>query len=172
MRRHPVVTAAVLLAMAIGVMAADKPKVPFRQFTALEVENFENPKFQTKEPLPEAWIPAIREDIAQRVIQTHKFRRVMDFEDEKVTKPATDKVLVLKGKITEYSQGSQAARVIIGLGAGKGKIVAMCTFVDKATGDVVWERKVDGRVIGAGQSTEGAIKGLSKEVAGVIGNHW
>ena len=58
------------------------------------------------------------------------------------------------------------------MGAGKGKIVAMCTFLDKSTGEVIWERKVDGRVIGAGQSTQGAIKGLSKEVAKVVGEKW
>jgi len=170
--RSVIAVSALLLSLAVCALAADKPKVRLREFTALDIENFENPKFQTKEPMPESWIPLIREDISQRVIQLHKFRRVMDFEDEKAAKPAAEKVLVLRGKITEYSQGSEAARRLIGLGAGKGKIVALCSFVDKATGNVIWERKVDGRVIGAGQSTEGAIKGLSKEVAGVIGGNW
>jgi hypothetical protein len=47
-----------------------------------------------------------------------------------------------------------------------------CEFFDKATGDVVFTRKVDGKVIGTGQSTEGAIKGISKEIAGVINSSW
>jgi hypothetical protein len=58
------------------------------------------------------------------------------------------------------------------MGAGAGKIVVSCEFVDKATGDVVFVRKVDGKVIGAGQSTEGAVKGISKEIAGVVEKAW
>ena len=166
-------TAIVLLVVAATVFAGTpKPAVQLRQFTAVEVENFENPKFETKEPMPESWIPLIREDIAQRLIALHKFARVADFEDGKVTKPEKERVLVIRGKITEYSQGSQAARMLVGFGAGKGKIVAMLQYVDKETGQVIWERKVDGRVIGAGQSTEGAIKGLSNEVAKVTESNY
>ena len=152
--------------------SGDKAKVPFGKYTALEVENFENPKYETKEPMPDDWLPIIREDIVQRVIELHKFRRVADFRDPKVPDPEAERVLVLRGKVIEFTHGSQAARVIIGLGAGKGKIVAMCSFVDKATGDVLWQRKADGRVIGAGQATEGAIKGLSKEIAKHIRENW
>jgi Domain of unknown function (DUF4410) len=156
-----------------GAYAADKAKQPLRGYNALEVEKFENPKYETKEPMPSSWISTIQEDIVQRVIELHKFYRVMDFEDAKAgPKPDGERVIVLKGKIVEFTQGSQAARYIIGMGAGKGKIVAQCQFVDKASGEVIFDRKVDGRVIGAGQSTEGAIKGLSKELAKVIGQSW
>jgi Domain of unknown function (DUF4410) len=162
-----------ILATATAVTAgAEKPKVPFRTFSALEVENFQNPKYQTKAPMPDDWLPLIREDITQRVIATHRFQRVMDFEDPKVTKPDTERVLVLRGTVVEFTHGSQAARFLVGMGAGAGKIVVNCEFVDKATGDVVFTRKVDGKVIGTGQSTEGAIKGISKEIAGVINSSW
>ena len=146
--------------------------MPFRTFTALEVENFENPKFQTKAPLPDDWLPLMREDITQRVIATHRFYRVMDFEDAKVKKPEAEHVLLLRGTILEFTHGNQAARFLVGMGAGAGKIVVNCEFVDKATGSVVFVRKVDGKVIKVGESSEGAIKGISKEIAGVINDAW
>src|SRR5713226_6211462 len=71
--------------------AAEKPDEHFRGFSAFEVEKFENPKYETKEPMPDAWVSSIQEDITQRVIDLHKFRRVQDFDDPKTTgeKPAT-----------------------------------------------------------------------------------
>jgi hypothetical protein len=169
---RPVLVIGVVAVLATLVAAADKPKVPFRNFSAFEVENFQNPKYQTKAPMPDDWLPLIREDITQRVIATHCFQRVMDFEDPKVTKPDTERVLLLRGSIVEFTHGNQAARFLVGMGAGAGKIVVNCEFVDKATGEVVYTRKVDGKVIGSGESTEGAIKGISKEIAGVVKDAW
>ena len=101
----------------------------------------------------------------QQIIRKHQFRRVMDFEDPKVPEPEFERVLLLRGKIVEFTRGSQAMRYLVGFGAGKGKIVALCYFVDKESGEVIWERQVDGRVIGFGQPTEGGIQGLAREVA-------
>ena len=167
-----ILVAGVFLMAAPQGRSQGKPKVPFHTYTALEVENFENPKYETKEPMPDDWLPIIREDVVQRVIEIHKFRRVADFRDPKVQESETERVLVIRGKVIEFTHGSQAARIIVGMGAGKGKIVVLCTFVDKATGEVLWQRKADGRVIGAGQSTEGAVKGLSKEIAKHIRENW
>jgi diadenosine tetraphosphatase ApaH/serine/threonine PP2A family protein phosphatase len=167
-----VVCLLVLFGLVQTVSSDDKPKTRLSKYTTLEVENFDNPRFETKEPMPSDWVPIIREDIVQRVIEKHRFHHVADFHDEKVTDPPAEKTLVLRGKITEFTQGSQAKRYLVGFGAGKGKIVAKCQFVDKDTGEVIWERKVDGRVIGTFQSTEGAIKGLSTEVAKVIDQNW
>ncbi len=145
------IASVLVVACLLGVSATaeeKKPTVKFKEFTAFEVENFENPKMETKEPMPDAWIPTLREDVQQRVIGLHKFPRVADFTDPKVTKPDAERVLLLKGKVIEFSQGSQAARYLIGFGAGKGKIVVMCQFIDKATGQVVWERKRRGASFG------------------------
>jgi hypothetical protein len=169
---RPALIVALVLAASVLTMGAEKPKLAFRNFSAFEVENFQNPKYQTKAPMPDEWLPLIREDITQRVIATHRFQRVMDFEDPKVKKPEAERVLLLRGTIVEFTHGNQAARFLVGMGAGAGKIVVNCEFADKATGDVVYVRKVDGKVIGTGESTEGAIKGISKEIAGVINGAW
>ena len=162
----------ILVVLSATLSADQKPKLAFHNFTALEVENFDIPQYETKDPMPESWLPLIREDVAQRAIELHLFSRVADFKDPGVPAPASERVLVLRGKVTEFTHGSQAARVIVGFGAGKGKIVVLCEFVDKATGEVIWQRQADGRVIGVGQSTEGAVKGLSKEIAKHIRENW
>ncbi len=161
-----------LLSLAGAAAAADKSQAVFRQFNVLEIENFENLKVPAKELMPESWIPAIREEVAQQVTGLHRFRRVLDSEDQKVTRAEAEKILILRGKIIEYTQGSKAARTIVGLGAGKGKISAMCVFVDKATGAVILERRVGGSVWSGGESTARSILSLAKEVAGVIEKYW
>ncbi len=173
MRRALAMASAVVLALAINVIYAEVgPEVPFGDFTAVEVENFENPSYETKEPMPDGWIPIIREDIVQQIIRLHQFKRVMDFEDPQAPDPDKERVLVIRGKITEFTHGSAAKRYLVGFGAGKGKIEAMCEFVDKETGETIWQRKADGRVIGTGQPTQGAIKGLAKEVAKHVRKHF
>lgn len=174
MKRSALLFFAALVLIATTALAGDKPKTSFRNFTALEVENFELPKYETKDPMPENWLPLIREDVVQRAIELHLFNRVADFKDPAVQaqQQQEERVLLIRGRVTEFTHGSQAARIIVGFGAGKGKIVVLCEFVDKATGEVIWQRQADGRVIGAGQSTEGAVKGLSKEVAKHIRENW
>jgi hypothetical protein len=162
----------VMLSATVLVIEAQKPTVKFREFSSFEVEDFRNETAGTQKPMPDAWIPTLREDIAQRVIELHKFQRVADFEDQKAPKPAKERVLVLKGRITEFTRGNQAIRFAVGFGAGKGKIVAACQFIDKESGQVVWERQVDGQVYRTGESTEGAIQGVSKEIKKVINQNW
>ena len=172
MKRFVFLLLAVVAFVSTTALADGKPRVPFRNFTAIEVENFDVPRYETKDPMPESWIPLIREDVVQRAIELHLFNRVADFKDPAVQAPEKERVLLVRGRVTEFTHGSQAARILVGFGAGKGKIVVMCEFVDKATGEVIWQRQADGRVIGAGQSTEGAVKGLSKEIAKHIRENW
>jgi hypothetical protein len=163
---------AVLLSALLVDASGQKASAKFRGFSHFEVVDFENGTTGNKEPMPDGWLPMMKEDIAQRVIELHKFRHVSDYEDAKAPAPGAERVIVLKGRITEYTRGSQAARYLIGFGAGKGKIVVQCQFVDKTTGEVLLDRKVDGRVIGFGQSTEGAIQGVSKEIKKVVDDNW
>ena len=67
----------------------------------------------------------------------------------------------------EYKAGNQAARYLVGFGAGKTKVVAHVKFTDTATNQVVFEDNVDGKVVMGllGGSSPGATRGLAKEVA-------
>ena len=70
------------------------------------------------------------------------------------------------GTVSKYAKGSRAARYLIGLGAGRTKLVADVKVVDAETGDVLFEQKVDGHVYGGffGGQTDAAKSGLASEI--------
>lgn len=78
-----------------------------------------------------------------------------------------DADLVMTGTITKFKPGNRAARYLIGFGAGMTKIVALVKVVEKATGKILMEENVDGKVIIGlfGGDSKGATRGLAKEVA-------
>ena len=87
---------------------------------------------------------------------------------ENTAMPATDETdIILTGTITKYQPGNRATRYLIGFGAGKTKVVAAIKVMDKATGKVLLEKDVDGKVIIGvfGGDSNGATRGLAKEVA-------
>jgi hypothetical protein len=75
----------------------------------------------------------------------------------------------LSGTITKYDKGNRAARYFVGFGAGATKVVAHIKFIETATGSVLFEKDVDGKVvIGVfGGDSKGSTRGLAKEVAKV-----
>ncbi len=72
----------------------------------------------------------------------------------------------ISGEVTQYSKGNRAARYLIGLGAGRTKLVAGIKVKDAETGEVLMEQKVDGHVYGGlfGGETDQAKGGLSSEI--------
>ena len=58
---------------------------------------------------------------------------------------ATPKLKV-SGEVTKYVKGNRAARYLIGLGAGKTKLMVDVKLTDAATGEVVFHQAVDGDV--------------------------
>lgn len=151
--------------------AADKPQVAFHHYSAFEVGLFENPADETEDPLPDEWLAEIRDEIVERVIGLHRFRRVMDFVDPKVPEPQTERVLRVRGKIVKFSRGNRAKRAF-NLFWGKGELRALCDFEDKASGKIIWQREVGGRAMGPISPTKVAIKGLAEELAGRIRKNW
>ncbi|HKP69099.1 MAG TPA: DUF4410 domain-containing protein [Pyrinomonadaceae bacterium] len=74
--------------------------------------------------------------------------------------------LRISGEITKYVKGSQAARYLIGFGAGKTKIMADIKMTDAATGEVVFNQVVDGDVTWGvfGGDSDDAKGGVADEV--------
>lgn len=72
----------------------------------------------------------------------------------------------ITGVVSKYSKGSRAARYLIGLGAGRTKLVADVKVLDAETGNVLFEQKVDGHVYGGffGGDTDAAKGGLVSEI--------
>jgi hypothetical protein len=81
--------------------------------------------------------------------------------------PQSEPVMVVTGTITKFRKGNQAARYLVGFGAGSTVIGAHIKCFDAATKELLLERNVDGKVIMGlmGGKSEGANNGLAKEVA-------
>jgi hypothetical protein len=81
--------------------------------------------------------------------------------------PASEPVMVVTGTITKFRKGNQAARYLVGFGAGSTVIGAHIKCFDAATKELLLERDVDGKVVMGvmGGKSEGANNGLAKEVA-------
>jgi len=98
--------------------------------------------------------------------QTKTFRHVRVSDQPSASE---QRLLQLAGTITEFDKGNRAARYFVGFGAGRSKIQARVRFTDGATGAVVFEDDVDGKVVMGtfGGDSKGATRGLAKEVAKV-----
>lgn len=69
------------------------------------------------------------------------------------------------GRDSKYAKGNRAARYIVGLGAGRTKLVSDIKVTDVQSGEVLMEQKVDGHVYGGlfGGETDQAKSNLASE---------
>ena len=163
-----IVSSVLLLGLVLlaPVASADKKKVDAKYKD--KYQNIEVTRFDVKEGVdfPADWMLTMTEEIVKQLQETKKLKQVLR-ESETPTDPAAP-TLKLTGTVTQYDKGSRAARYMIGFGAGKTKVVAHIKIADKATGEVLFEDDVDGKVIIGviGGESVGATRGLAKEVAG------
>ena len=151
-----------LLLLALPVMAGDR--VQKGKYQAIEVAKFD---VAAGVVFPPDYQISLTEDVLKQLEHTRKFQQVLRPGD-KPSDTATPR-LKLMGTITKYKAGSRATRYLVGFGAGATKIVAAVKFVDSTSGEVLLERRVDGKVIIGimGGNSMGATNGLAKEVAKV-----
>jgi hypothetical protein len=159
----------VLFVMLVGCFPALAQDAKTSTDIKNKYQNIEIVSFEIKEGVkfpPEAR-DVVMAQISEELTQIKRFRKV-----SKVGEPITEAegpTVRLVGSVIEYSPGSRAKRYLIGFGAGATKVKAHIQLVDIATGNVVFERDVDGKVwIGMfGGDSSGATRGLAKEVAKV-----
>jgi curli biogenesis system outer membrane secretion channel CsgG len=74
--------------------------------------------------------------------------------------------LRISGEVIKYVKGSRAARYLVGLGAGKTKIIVDVKFVNAATGETVLQQTVDGDVTWGifGGDSDKAKSGVADEI--------
>lgn len=161
-RTWPVLLALVGLG-AHTATAGDKKEIDHK-YETVEVATFD-----TKEGIafPPDFSVRLNEELVMELQKSKRFAEVL--REGEAPREEGAPALKLVGTITEFKKGSQMKRYLIGFGAGKTKIVASIKFVDRTTGDVVFEDQVDGKVIMglAGGESMGAAHGLAKEVAKV-----
>jgi hypothetical protein len=96
-----------------------------------------------------------------------KIKGVQQVLREGEAPPPNQSVLVVTGTITKFKKGNQAARYLVGFGAGATVINAHIKCYDATTKEPLLEEDVDGKVIMGlmGGKSEGANNGLAKEIA-------
>ena len=107
------------------------------------------------------------EDLVRQLENSKRFTQVL--RPGEVAADQDIPTLRLTGIITEYKAGSRAKRYLIGFGFGATKVVVQVQFLDRTMGNVLLDRKVDGKVVVGvmGGESLGATNGLAKEVAKV-----
>jgi len=153
----------VLAPVALNASAQKKPDQNAKgKYNVVEIT-----RFDVKEGInfPADYQVTLMEELNTQLRDTKRFKEVLR-EGETSPEPGAP-ALKLVGTVTKYDAGSRAARYLIGFGAGKTKIVAHVKFTDRATGQVLFESDVDGKVIIGfiGGDSLGATRGLAKEVA-------
>ena len=132
------------------------------RYGTLEVEQFELP---SDVRLPDDFRVALAQNLISRLRESGKFGEVIDGDGR--SGPAGTPGVRLTGSITKFNKGSRAERYLLGPGFGKTILKAHVQFLDVATGRVMLEKDVDGKVIIGlfGGDSKGATNGLAKEVA-------
>jgi|GEM_PF-1488519 len=161
--------------VAVSAQDAKSSKEVKGKYQSIEVAEFD-----VKEGInfPMTWIDAIKSDIVYELKKQNLFKQVSvaakassetKTETSEAKTETSEATIRLVGTVTKYKPGSRAARYLIGFGAGTTKVVTHVKFIDAATGDVLLEKDVDGKVIIGlmGGDSTGATRGLAKEVAKV-----
>ena len=147
---------------AIAASGQESKKNEKVKYEYIEVANFD-----VKEGLkfPEDFMKPMMDEIVSKLVDLRKFKQVMRTGDTQTD--ASAPALQLVGTVTEFKAGSRAKRYLISLGAGKTKIVTHIKFIDKSTGNVLYEGYASGGVswgIFGGNSKE-AVNGVGKQIA-------
>lgn len=153
---------AAVLVTATPSTAQDKPaKEADKKFQHVQVNRFD---VKPGVDLPADYQLTIVENLSTELAKIKGVKQVLR---EGETLPEAEPVLLITGTVTKYSKGSQAARYLVGFGAGSTVIDAHFKCLDAATKDVLFEKDVDGKVVMGimGGKSEGANNGLAKEIA-------
>jgi hypothetical protein len=128
-----------------------------------QYKNIEVVKFDVKEGIefPADYLTGMIYETVMALQRLKRFEQVLH-EGETQT-DAVGPTIRLTGTVTKYQAGSRAKRYLIGFGAGKTRIVTHITFIDKATGKMLYETDASGAV------SWGVFGGESKVSLGSLG---
>ena len=154
---------------AAGVMTASLFGQTSRSpYKVVEVDGFASGRGVK---FPSDYQTALVEDIVQDLKDQSKGTEVIR-EGEKTAGGGA--VMRISGIVTEFQPGSRAVRLVVGLGAGETVIKAHVSFTDVASGKVLAEKDLTGRVwLGGvwGGSSEGAADHIGNEIVSAAISH-
>lgn len=138
---------------------------------SIEVAKFE---IREKVEFPATARDTMMAEIVDELTKLKKFEFVKPFAASPTTTTDgsgiasdTPTDLTITGTVVEYKPGNRVARYFVGFGAGKTKVVAAIKITERATGKVLLEKNVDGKVVIGffGGDSNGATRGLARQVA-------
>jgi len=128
-------------------------------------------KAERIEEIPESKLVQIQEVLWREIKHTKMFA------DVRILKPGEKPVLadgqtgwVLGGQFLDYKKGSQVARYMIGMGAGKQKVEVMIEIRDAANGSTVRKERVVDRKVGGwfGGDAEKGLKDFAERIVELL----
>ncbi len=145
--------------LSLSVSAQSKERSPYM---IIELDRFtiaEGVEF------PEADLGELMSFMMTHFNRSRRFEQVF-FSTDTAAQTADKRRAKISGVVTKYSKGSRAARYLIGMGAGRTKLVADVTVADAETGEVLFKQRVDGHVYGGlfGGETDGAKGNLTSDI--------
>ncbi len=111
-----------------------------KDYPVITVERFPVAKSEIKDEDDQRFADSMaafyQSELVRRLRETGLFSRVVNLSETDFTADAS-KALRLRGSITRLGQGSQAARYLVGFGAGSTRAQAEMHFVDAQSGQVM-----------------------------------
>ena len=132
-----------------------------------QYRNIEVVKFDVKEGIdfPPDYVTGIIYETIMGLQRLRKFEQV--FREGETQTDAAVSTIRLTGTVIKYQPGSRTKRYLIGLGAGKTRVVTHVKFIDKATGKILYETDASGAVSWGyfGGNSRVSLSGLGKKIA-------
>lgn len=167
MQRHTfwlITTLALLLAACSShrYTVVEPPASPLTEFKVLEIPMFSsNLTSAEAQELARAFSSRLMREIAD-----YRARHPEDVVYEQIVQQTSSEhdVLVMKGTVLSYEEGSRAKRYWIGLGSGKAYCTIRVEFFDKESGKSLATTTFDGELTGGvfGGSADEAVEGVVK----------
>lgn len=153
--------ASIFVLSAVSVAQEKSEKKADKKYQIVQVNRFD---VAQGVDFPPDYRLTIDEDLNKEIAKIKDVKQVLRDGE---TLPEGEPVLLITGTVTKYKKGSQAARYLVGFGAGSTVIAAHIKCYDAATKELLLERDVDGKVVMGvmGGKSEGANNGLAKEIA-------
>lgn len=148
--------------------------VIMKDFDCVEVKRFEvgSGFITSKQDARAATIPAEKLGSMQREIAGQIPEKIRGFKSTLVAEgspqcPDATRALVLSGRVTDFKEGNQALRYLVGFGAGAQKFGVLVRATRKSDGALVGEGEVVDRKVGGwvGGQAEKGLEDFAEKVA-------
>ena len=131
------------------------------KYHVIQVEKFD---IQPGVELPPDYLASLPQEVVHELKESKKFSEVLAAGEN----PTDEKtpVLCLTGTITGFDQGSRGKRYL-GVGIGAARIFVTLHYLDRTSGQLVFEDKVIGTLSGGlfGGDSKGVVRELARTVA-------